>query len=472
MVQRHAFGVLVLLVSAACADGSGPSPAIALSLLVQPEPAQPGDTLRVSVQAVPNGDPAVEVIRLNATGLVTAVDSVGFSGSGPQSHVWTFVLPYLPAAGEVALTATATGGRVTATDRDTVPVADLLPPEVTALDATPIVLLPTDTVTVTYSARDAVGLWWTVVRISGAFNATDSVDHAFVKQVTRSVRIQVPASAPMGSTFTVKVIAADPALHFDTAATLPVQVTDLVPPSVNAVATGPEPVLTLVPNDTLRLALNVTDNYKLRWVGYRLGPPASLRDSVAITGRNASQNFRLIAATAWIGSQTVTGFARDSSGHLTETALGTATVVPGVRRPTFAFPLNSSVPDLVYDSSRDVVYLSEFGADSGSVFSLATKTFASPIDLFSWPFGLDLTPGGDSLVVALRLSTSLAIVNLQNRQVDTVTLPLNSNLNPGLDHVRVMANGKALVTTIYLGGGYGELWVFDLIAQCRPNTTD
>ena len=86
---------------------------------------------------------------------------------------------------------------MTATDRDTVPVADLLPPEVTALDATPIVLLPTDTVTVTYSARDAVGLWWTVVRISGAFNATDSVDHAFVKQVTRSVRIQVPASAPM-----------------------------------------------------------------------------------------------------------------------------------------------------------------------------------------------------------------------------------------------------------------------------------
>ena len=324
MVQRHALAALVLLVSAACADGSGPSPAIALSLLVQPEPAQPGDTLRVSVQAVPSGDAVVEVIRLNATGLVTAADSVGFSGSGPQSHVWTFVLPYLPAAGEVALTATATGGRVTATDRDTVPVADLLPPEVTALDATPIVLLPTDTVTVTYSARDAVGLWWTVVRISGAFNATDSVDHAFVKQVTRSVRIQVPASAPMGSTFTVKVIAADPALHLDTAATLPVQVTDLVPPSVNAVETGPEPVLTLVPNDTLRLAVNVTDNYKLRWVGYRLGPPASLRDSVAITGRNASQNFRLIAATAWIGSQTVTGFARDSSGHLTETALGTA----------------------------------------------------------------------------------------------------------------------------------------------------
>jgi hypothetical protein len=453
-------------------DAAGPWTEIAVTLSVQPETAQPGDTLRATVSAVPTRPAVVEVIRLNATGLVTAVDSVRFSGSGPQSHVWTYVLPYLPATGDVAFTAIAQGGPLTATDQDTVPVADPLPPDVTALDATPIVLLPTDTVTVTYSAHDAVGVWWTVVRISGAFNATDSVDHAFVKQVTRSVRIQVPASAPMGSTFTVKVIAADPALHLDSAATPPVQVTDVVPPSVNAVATGPEPVLTLVANDTLQLVVNATDNYKLGWVGYRLGPPASLRDSVAITTTNASQHFTVIAAPAWIGSQTVTAFARDSMGHLTETALGTATVVRGVRRPTFVFPLNNWVPELAYDSSRDVVYFSDPDAERVSIFSLATKSFASPIELFSRPLGLDLTTGGDSLLVALRLSTSLAIINLQNRQVDTVTLPLNLNLNPGLDRVRVMANGKALVTTVYTGVGAGELWEYDLITQSRRKRTD
>jgi hypothetical protein len=453
-------------------DAAGPRPGIAVSLSVQSGIAQPGDTLGVTVSAVPTDDAVVQVIRLNATGLVTAADSVRFTDSGPQFHAWTYVLPYLPAAGDVVFTAIALGDGLTDTDQDTVRVADILPPDVTALDATPIVLLPTDTVTVTYSAHDAVGLWWTVVRISGAFTATDSVDHAFAKQVTRPIRFQVPASAPMGSTFTVKVIAADPALHLDSAVTLPVQVTDLVPPSVNAVATGPEPVLTMVATDTLHLAVNATDNYKLAWVGYRLGPPASVRDSVAITTKTRSQDFRLIAASAWIGSQTVTAFARDSAGHVTETALGTATVIPGVRRPTYVFPLDNWVPDLAYDSARNVVYFSEPDADRVSVFSLATRQFAAPIDLFSRPLGLDLTPGGDSLLVALRLSTNLAIINLQNGQVDTVTLPLNPNLNPGLDRVRVMANGKALVTTVYTGVGAGELWEYDLIAQTNRKRTD
>jgi hypothetical protein len=461
------------LMALACGhEAAGPRPGIAVSLSVPSGIAQPGDTLGVTVSAVPTGDAVVQVIRLNATGLITAADSVRFTNSGAQFHAWTYVLPYLPPAGAVVFTATALGDGVTGTDQDTVRVADLLPPDVTALDATPIVLLPTDTVTVTYSAHDEVGLWWTVVRISGAFTVTDSVDHGFAKQVTRSVRIPVPASTPMGSTFTVKVIAADPALHLDSATTLPVQVTDLVPPAVNATATGPEPILTLVANDTLRVAVNATDNYKLAWLGYRLGPPASLRDSVAITGRNATQNFTLLAASAWIGSQTVTAFARDSAGHLSETALGTATVIPGVRRPTYVFPLDNVVPDLAYDSSRDVVYFSEPDADRVSVFSLATRQFAAPIALFSRPVGLDVTPGGDSLLVALRLSTSLAIINLQNGHVDTVTLPLNPNLNPGLDRVRVMANGMALVTTVNTGVGDGELWEYDLIAQSRRKRTD
>ena len=164
----------------------------------------------------------------------------------------------------------------------------------------------------------------------------------------------------MGSTFTVNVIAADPALHRDSAVSAPIQVNDLVPPSVNGVASGPEPVLTFVPNDTLRLAVNASDNYKLAWVGYRIGAPASLRDSVAVTTRNASQSFTvLIPSSGWLGTQTVMGFARDSAGHVVQASLGNATVVPGSRRPTFVFPLNGGIPDLVYDSARDVVYFSE-----------------------------------------------------------------------------------------------------------------
>jgi len=467
VVGVAAAGVMVAL--ACSGDSAGLRPSIAMSISVQPDPALPGDTLRVAVNAVPSGGAIVDVIRLNATGLITAADSMLFSGDGPQSHTWTYALPHLPPSGDVAFTAAAQGGGVSAADQDTVAVADLLPPELTALNATPIVLVPTDTITVTYSARDNAGLWWTVVRISGAFTATDSVDHAFAKQVSRSVRIPVPASAPLGSTFTVKVIAADPALHRDSAVTAPIQVNDLGLPLVNGVASGPEPVLTFVANDTLRLAVNASDNYKLAWVGYRIGAPASRSDSVAVTTRNASQSFTLIPSSAWLGTQTVTAFARDSVGHLVQTSLGSATVVAGVRRPTYVFPLQGGIPDLVYDSVRDVVYFSEPSLNRVRVFSLATRSFAAPINLFSRPWGLDLTPGGDSLVVTLSQSTSVAIVNLQTRQVDTANLPLNPNGNPSLAYVRVMANRKAFVAT---PDGGGVVWELDLGALSRRVRTD
>ena len=448
---------------------AGLRPKIALSISVRPDPALPGDSLRVTVNAVPSGGAVVDVIRLSAAGLVTAADSMHFSGDGPHAHTWTYALPYVPPSGNVAFTATAQGGGVSATDRHTAPVADLLPPELTAVDATPILLAPTDTLTVTYSARDNAGLRWTVIRISGAFTATDSVDQGFAKQVTRSVRIPVPASATMGGTFTVNVIVADPALHRDSAVTIPIQVNDHGLPAVNGVASGPEPVLTFVANDTLRLAVNASDNYKLAWVGYRISAPALLSDSVAVTGRNASRSFTLIPSSAWIGAQTVTAFTRDSAGYLVQTSLGTATVVTGIRRPTFVFPLNGGIPDLVYDSTRDVVYFSEPSLTRVRVFSLATKTFAAPINFSFRPAGLDLTPGGDSLVVALSQTTSVAIVNLQNRQVDTANLPLNPNVNPSVGNVRVMANRKAFVHTVGIGGA---VWELDLGTLSRRVRTD
>ncbi|HKA60635.1 MAG TPA: hypothetical protein VKD28_18610, partial [Gemmatimonadales bacterium] len=317
-------------------------------------------------------------------------------------------------------------------------------------------------------ASDDAGVWWTVVRISGAFTATDSVDHAFAKQVTRTVRIPIPASTALGSTFTVQVIAADPALHQDSAVAVPIQVNDLAPPSVNGVASGPEPVLTFVAGDALRVAVNASDNHKLAWVGYRIG--ASLGDSVAVATRNASQSFTtLIPSSGWLGTQTVTAFARDSAGHLAQASVGNATVVRGVRHPTYVFPLQGGIPDLVYDSVRDVVYFSEPSLNRVRVFSLATKSFAAPINLFARPWGLDLMPDGDSLVVSLSQSMSVAIINLQDRQVDTANLPLNPNANPSLAYVRVMANRKAFIHTVGIGG---TIWELDLGTLSRRMRTD
>jgi hypothetical protein len=71
--------------------------------------------------------------------------------------------------------------------------------------------------------------------------------------------------------------------------------------------------------------------------------------------------------------------------------------------------------------------------------------------------------------VTLSRSTSLAIVNLQNRQVDTASLPLNPNVNPSLAYVRVMANRKAFVHTVGTGG---TVWELDLGTLSRRVRTD
>ena len=92
---------VVVMVALACGDTGGPGRGIDLSISVQPSPAQPGDTVRVAVIATPASGGVVDLIRLNATGLITAQDSMQFSGSGGGRHsnVFTNAHTNTPAAG-------------------------------------------------------------------------------------------------------------------------------------------------------------------------------------------------------------------------------------------------------------------------------------------------------------------------------------------------------------------------------------
>ena len=466
-------GAIGTIAGLACGgDTAGPEAGITVSLSVQPPFAEPGDTVRVTVTAVPTAGVAVAVMRVAASGLISKSDSVRVSGSGSQSLSQAYVLPFQPGQGSVSFVATAEGGGVTGTARTTLQVSDAVPPKVSSVNATPSVQ-PDEWITVDYTATDNVGLAWTVVHLTGAFTATDSVAHAFAKSVTRSVQFRVPASTPLGSKVNVRVIAADPTPQFDSASPPPVLVTDLAPPLVGGSATGPETTPTLVAGDTLHVAVNATDNFRVAWLGYRLGPPASMRDSVAASTASASHPFSAIAQSNWLGSSAVTLFARDSLGNLAETSLPAATVVKGIRRPTHVFPLDASVYDMAYGVSRNALYLSQPDPDRVLVFSVGTLAFAPPIQLFSRPQGLDLTVGGDSLVVALRTSPYLAIVNLVSGHTDTVRLNMTSLLNPGPANVRVMGNSKAMVTISFSGSGFGgQVIEYDLVSGTQRARSD
>ena len=152
-------------------DTAGPEAGITVSLTVQPAFAEPGDTVRVTVTAVPTAGVAVAVIRVAASGLISKSDSVRVSGSGSQSFSQAYVLPFQPGQGSVSFVATAEGGGVTGTAQTTLQVSDPVPPKVSSVSATPSVQ-PDEWITVSYTAVDNVGLAWTVVRLTGAFTAS------------------------------------------------------------------------------------------------------------------------------------------------------------------------------------------------------------------------------------------------------------------------------------------------------------
>src|SRR6266436_9798608 len=79
-----------------------------------------------------------------------------------------------------------------------------------------------------------------------------------------------------------------------------------------------------------------------------------------------------------------------------------------------ALPISLAAPvyDIAFDSKRSALYLSQPQSQQVAVLSTTTMTLQTPIALFGSPSGLDLSVGGDSLVVALKSTQLLAIVNL------------------------------------------------------------
>jgi hypothetical protein len=181
----------------------------------------------------------------------------------------------------------------------------------------------------------------------------------------------------------------------------------------------------------------------------------------------------VVIQPSWLGSWDINAFARDSTGWLGSAGLGTVEVVNAIRRPTRTVTLDAVVRDVAVDTVRQALYLSQPDSQRVAVLSLSTMTFGAPIALFGSPAGVDLSVGGDSLVVALRRSAYLAIVHLNTGQVDTVRLNFAVGFNTGPDNVRVMANQKALVTIAFDGTGYGgQVVEYDLSTGAQRVRTD
>jgi hypothetical protein len=225
------------------------------------------------------------------------------------------------------------------------------------------------------------------------------------------------------------------------------------------------------------LAVTATDTNQVAWIGWQSATD-SARDSVAVSGMTTQAAFPVTLPATSIGQKTTfITFARAPDGTLAQDTVAIAGVGQYIDHPVQTVPLASAVTDVVYDSTRNVLYLAESGQSSVAVLSLASMTFQPPIPMPAQPMGLDVTGGDDTLVVALANTADLAFVDLTNSTYPTTTVhlsaldgasadtgsPVNTVLFP-----RVAADGRVILLLAGNGGGVAS---FDLATQVTTMLT-
>jgi len=182
-------------------------------------------------------------------------------------------------------------------------------------------------------------------------------------------------------------------------------------------------------------------------------PPASGGDSSTVTSATYSQNVTIPIAASWVGTPSFVVFAVDSSGNRRQVS-GTITVVDRPRRGVVTASLGTAVRDVAVDQKRGRVYLSVPTANAVKVLDLATGTFAADIALPVPPSGIDLSTGGDSLLIAQANGPFVRIISLVTGAQDTVRVMPPGDTRPA-QNLRVLADNTMLVSITFAGSGYG-----------------
>jgi len=330
------------------------------------------------------------------------------------------------------------------------PPGDKTPPEITNITApAPYSLVYFDTLQISFQVADPGGVGLvTVERIVFADSPNaDVVDTVRLNgKVTSTETVLLP-----GPQMTLHPPATQVTIHaVDLAGNKrdsTCWVSFAIPPGLQGYVTFKGDYSTVVPGDTVDLQLMGSDQIALSWLGYRIGPPVSLADSVPATGTFQRSDFPLVVTRDWLPNSgpVITYFARNARGDFANGSTG-VNVIDAVRRTATRLPLHGIVADEVFDTKRNVLYLSQPDSNRILVFLLATNTFAAPIPLGGAPSGLDLSLSGDSLLVALRRGAAIGIIDLNSGARSQVPTPVNAAIGEGPENLRMAANGLAIVT--------------------------
>jgi len=231
--------------------------------------------------------------------------------------------------------------------------------------------------------------------------------------------------------------------------------------------------------DTITGQIWARSDLGLAWVGYRIGSPVVVQDSIMATGDSVDMTVTAVLPTEE-GTYPVEVFARNSQGKLGYRAAPSLEVTtwPAGTFQSAAWPAIAGsgspvyVPlDVAYDPNRDALYL--LGSDGVAVLPLGTMAFDPliPPPAETVPLALDLTAGGDSLLVLLKGpsdSALLGVVDLTAPGAGMSAVPVlaDPQLGHGAD-LAVAANGKVYVAFhgAVAPAAAGGLVEFDLVTR-------
>jgi hypothetical protein len=440
---------------------------VVVTLTVSPPTPGPGGSAVITATATPPAGQTVRVLRIEVTGATTFEDSVLAQSDGSVTLQREVAMPL--AIGQVHVIARATtnqGG--SGSNESAIALADPVAPTWGTVSAAPssggATLEPGDTLKVQLGANDNIALRYTLVRVTGAVTRTDSVGYTGQATFTqRSVSIPIPPNAPLSGTVTVAVEAMDIGLNVvkRDVGTFPIR--DLLSPVASVRVSGARANGAFTPGDTATLTIDASDNRALRAYGYAVSG-TSIRDSVSASGTSAERVVRLGLPTT--GIFTVTVFATDSAGNHAELLGALLTVASRSRRAIMSVALTGG-RDIAYESKRNRIYVSQ--PDSSQIAVVAADAVArvSSIPVTNGqPDGIDVTLGGDTLVVGLTGSQSLGFVNLTSGTMTTQNVITDTFLNRTPAGVRVAANNRVIFGVTFSGSGYGgSIAEFDLATR-------
>lgn len=328
------------------------------------------------------------------------------------------------------------------------------------------VILPGGVMTIRYEAQGDWGVWESGVQITGAFTARvparNAVTTARGGTVTGTVQVQVPADAPVGQPLQVQGYATDVFLQPGVAAEpRALRVLSNVPPVVLSAHFTTSPLFLghaqhrlvgrFAEGDTMQLAIRTAHSRGPGWVVFALGGGVNVRDSVAVPfSGSLSDVVKMPVRAGWAGASTLSVQVRNNEAMYSAAVTAPADsfgVFPSRTAPFRSATIAGPADDMVLDEARGLLYLSMPHTGRVQVLSLATMSVASfPVTTLPGGMGLDLTRGGDTLIVALGRERALAVVDLSRPDAAPVKVPLTvDGLETAPLQVRVAANGKVLV---------------------------